>query len=515
MNNTLASIEPVEHIYKMAQQVKQSDGFNLAEQVNWQEVTLTRDNASSSVWHNFLRSRSNPTHSQGAVTDLLMCTLCFLVVHRLYLGSFDLSPERLIVFIISPLLILLWLAASGSLSVNRFVSLGNIVTRVAVAWALALMTLMVFVYFTKLAEPVSRGWIALSMISSLIALFVGRVTHFAICFYRLENQRTSVVIVGSLEESSSLANRANNDDRQLVDVRAIFSQDDDTALSTCGASLADQLLAYIEERRASSNPVHQVWISPPAKRRDFFESLNTRLLDSSVDVCVVLNDYEVQLISGSRTTLGGADIVNMSDVRLPQHAESIKRIFDCVLASIGLLLLSPVLMIVALLVKFDSRGPILFKQRRFGLDGREIEVWKFRTMFHSACKDTSILQATRNDSRITRIGGFLRRTSLDELPQLFNVLQGHMSLVGPRPHAVEHSHKYRELVTGYMLRHKIKPGITGWAQVNGWRGETDTLDKMQNRIKFDVAYIRNWSLWLDIQIVARTALMVFFDRNAY
>lgn len=515
MTITIAPKKAVEQPLKETPQSRQRNEHNLPKQVNWQEIAQTSPSTQPRVWRTFLQSRSNPTHSQGAATDLVLCTLCFLVIHRLYLGSFDLTPERLIVFIISPFFILLWLTASGSHAVDRFISIDEAVTRVAVAWVLALMTVALFVYFTKLAEPVSRGWIGLSMISSLFALLLARVLHFAISFYNFDNQRTSVVIVGTKEEPSAIALRANNNDRQLIDVKAIFCHDDDNALVTCDKSLAEQLLSYIEERRACSDPIHQVWISPPAKRREFFESLNAQLLDSSVDVCVVLNEYEVQLISGARTTYGDADIVNMSDVRLTQHAESIKRVFDCVLASLGILLLSPILAIVAISICFDSRGPILFKQRRFGLNGREIEVWKFRTMLHSACNDTSIPQAIRNDSRVTRVGSFLRRTSLDELPQLYNVLQGHMSLVGPRPHAVEHSHKYRELVSGYMLRHKIKPGITGWAQVNGWRGETDTLDKMQNRIKYDVAYIRNWSLWLDIQIIARTALMVFFDKNAY
>lgn len=515
MTNTLAPDERVEHRVKEAQQAKLSDEPNLSKKATWQEITPPRSDAQVSAWQNFLRGRSCPTHSQGAVTDLILCTVCFLVMHRLYLGSFDLTPERLIVFIISPFLILLWLAASGSLSTSKLISLGEAVTRVTVAWVLALMTVTLFVYFTKLAEPVSRGWIGLSMVSSLLTLSVARVAHYAISSYRLGNQRTSVVIVGTIEESKSLALRANNDDHQFIDVKAIYGHPDDTEFSTYDESLANQLLSYIEDQRECSDPIHQVWISPPAKRRDYFESLNARLIDSSVDVCVVLNDYELQLTSGSRSTFGGVDIVNMSDVRLPQHAESIKRVFDCFLSGVGLLLLSPILMIIAIAIRLDSRGPILFKQRRFGLDGREIEVWKFRTMFHSASDDRSTPQATRNDSRITRVGKFLRRSSLDELPQLCNVLQGHMSLVGPRPHAVEHSHKYRQLVSGYMLRHKIKPGITGWAQVNGWRGETDTLEKMQNRIQYDVAYIRNWSLWLDTQIVARTALIVFFDKNAY
>lgn len=508
-NDSVVDSTPAEHSKSDVSRDSSADGAFL------QVTPPTRTGAQANIWTKFLRTRLPATHSHGGAIDLVLCIVCFLAVHSAYLGSFELSAERLIVFVVSSGLLLLWLAASGSLSMDKMMSLGEAVTRVAVAWTLALMTLGLFVYFTKLAEPVSRGWIGLSMIASLLALVSSRVAHFALSSYRIGNLRTSVIIVGNLGDSSALALRANNDEREVVDVKSIFSYTNNTASAASDSLFADEVLNYIEEQRKHSDPVHQVWISPPGDGQNYFETLNQRLMSSSVDVCVVLNDYETQLISGSRRTLGGAEIVNFSDVRLPPHAESIKRVFDCILASVGLLVLAPLLAIITVLVKFDSSGPALFKQKRFGLDGREIEVWKFRTMIHATEEDTTVEQAKRHDARITRVGGFLRRKSLDEFPQLFNVLQGHMSLVGPRPHAVEHSHKYRGLVSGYMLRHKIKPGITGWAQVNGWRGETDTLDKMQNRIKFDVAYIRNWSLWLDIQIVARTALTMLFDRNAY
>jgi len=172
------------------------------------------------------------------------------------------------------------------------------------------------------------------------------------------------------------------------------------------------------------------------------------------------------------------------------------------------------MLIIAIAIKLTSRGPVFFRQRRYGLDGREIRVWKFRTM--TVCEDgDEVRQATQGDARVTRLGAFLRRTSLDELPQLFNVLGGSMSLVGPRPHAAAHNEQYRKMIQGYMLRHKVKPGMTGLAQVRGWRGETDTLEKMQRRIECDHQYIRDWSLWLDIQILLQTLWIVLSGKNAY
>ena len=192
----------------------------------------------------------------------------------------------------------------------------------------------------------------------------------------------------------------------------------------------------------------------------------------------------------------------------------IKRASDILLAAVILALASPLMLAIAAGIKVSSPGPVLFRQRRYGIDGREIVVYKFRTM--TVLEDGSeITQATRNDRRVTRLGAFLRRTSLDELPQFINVLQGRMSVVGPRPHAVAHNEMYRKIIRGYMIRHKVKPGITGLAQVNGMRGETDKVDKMAHRIEYDLAYLRNWSLWLDLKIVLSTIPVVLKMENAY
>lgn len=192
----------------------------------------------------------------------------------------------------------------------------------------------------------------------------------------------------------------------------------------------------------------------------------------------------------------------------------LKRASDLVFSSGLLVLLWPLLALIAIGVRLSSPGPILFKQRRYGLYGESIMVYKFRSM--TVCEaDAAVVQAKRNDERVTPLGKFLRRTSLDELPQLFNVLLGSMSLVGPRPHAVSHNEAYRKVIDGYMRRHKVRPGITGWAQVNGCRGETETVEKMQRRVEYDLDYLRNWSLGLDIAILLRTARLVWRDRNAY
>lgn len=193
----------------------------------------------------------------------------------------------------------------------------------------------------------------------------------------------------------------------------------------------------------------------------------------------------------------------------------VKWLEDRVIALLIIVLVSPLLALIALGVKCSSRGPILFKQERLGVDGQVIIIYKFRTMFLHQEKKGLLTQATMEDSRVTPFGKFLRRTSLDELPQFFNVLQGRMSIVGPRPHAIQHHELYKETVDAYMQRHRVKPGITGWAQVNGWRGETEILSKMQKRVEYDLYYIKNWSIAFDLKIIFLTIFRGFVGRNAY
>jgi putative colanic acid biosynthesis UDP-glucose lipid carrier transferase len=224
--------------------------------------------------------------------------------------------------------------------------------------------------------------------------------------------------------------------------------------------------------------------------------------------------FITDLIQGRSDAVCGVTVISVCDTPFRGYSGFLKRSSDIVLSLLILLLISPLMLLIAILVRLDSPGPIFFKQRRYGLDGEEIVVYKFRSMV--VTEDSSeIVQAQKNDARVTRLGAFLRRSSLDELPQFVNVLQGRMSVVGPRPHAVAHNELYRKLIKGYMVRHKVRPGITGWAQVNGQRGETDTLDKMQARIDFDLDYLRNWSLQLDLYVILKTIRLVFKDSAAY
>ncbi|NEV62845.1 undecaprenyl-phosphate glucose phosphotransferase [Thiorhodococcus minor] len=229
---------------------------------------------------------------------------------------------------------------------------------------------------------------------------------------------------------------------------------------------------------------------------------------------ILPNLWRIDVLQRRRLDLGGIQAVSLYETPFDGPDGWLKRLEDIAISSIALVLLALPMLLIAVGVKLSGPGPVFFKQRRYGLDGRQIMVWKFRSM--SVCEDGGkVKQARKNDSRITPFGAFLRRTSLDELPQFVNVLQGSMSIVGPRPHAVAHNEQYRAIIGGYMLRHKVKPGITGWAQVNGWRGETDSVDKMGRRVDFDLAYIRNWSIWLDIWIVVLTFFKGFVHKNAY
>jgi putative colanic acid biosynthesis UDP-glucose lipid carrier transferase len=236
--------------------------------------------------------------------------------------------------------------------------------------------------------------------------------------------------------------------------------------------------------------------------------------DTTTSIYFLPDIFIHELIQARVDMLNGIPIIAICDTPFVGINGLIKRLSDIILATLILILISPLMLVVALGVKQSSHGPVLFRQRRYGLDGNEIVVYKFRSM--SVCEDgVDVPQAKKNDVRITPFGAFIRRTSLDELPQFFNVLQGSMSIVGPRPHAIAHNESYRKLIKSYMVRHKVKPGITGWAQVNGFRGETETLEKMQKRIEYDLNYLRNWSIYLDLWIIFRTIFVVLKDRNAY
>ena len=271
----------------------------------------------------------------------------------------------------------------------------------------------------------------------------------------------------------------------------------------------DDMIGFVQQQQ-----VVMVYLALPLRAEERLRAVVESLRDTTASVYYVPDVFIFSLFSASLTDLRGIPLVALWETPFFGVNGWLKRAEDLVLASLILILVSPLLVLIGLGVKLTSPGPIIFRQRRYGLDGSEIIIYKFRTM--KVCEDGQhITQTIKDDSRVTPFGRWLRRTSLDELPQFFNVLNGSMSIVGPRPHAVAHNEYYRRLIPGYMLRHKVRPGLTGWAQINGWRGETETLEKMEKRVEFDLEYLRRWSLWFDLKIIILTIFRGFKDSHAY
>ena len=329
----------------------------------------------------------------------------------------------------------------------------------------------------------------------------------------LEGGRRRAIIVGAGHLGTELRGRFANDRALGVDVIGFF---DDRGMERTELADPKKHLGRLMELPGfvNLNGVDLVYITLPMASQPRTLSLLDALRDTTASVYFVPDIFVSDLIQARVDHIHGMPVVALTESPTLGVSGIGKRISDVVIASLILLMIWPLLLVLAVGVKLSSPGPVIFKQRRYGLDGQEILVYKFRSM--NVCEDGgTINQASRRDPRITRFGAFIRRTSLDELPQFVNVLQGRMSIVGPRPHAVAHNEQYRKLIKGYMLRHKVKPGITGWAQVNGLRGETQTLDKMRARIQYDIDYMRNWSLMFDLMIIFKTLAVVWRDRNAY
>jgi putative colanic acid biosysnthesis UDP-glucose lipid carrier transferase len=324
----------------------------------------------------------------------------------------------------------------------------------------------------------------------------------------------TAIIVGANELGRTLARQLIADPLPQVRVGAFF---DDRAITRLGDNLEAPLIGSIDKvaEYVRANHVDQIYIALPMASQPRVLNLLDQLRDTTSSIYFVPDIFLYDLIQARVDTVAGLPVLAVCETPFHGTTGLIKRLSDVVIATAAIIVTAPVMLMIALAIKLTMPGPVLFKQRRYGLDGEEIIVWKFRSMKVEE-DGAEVRQATRQDDRVTPLGRFLRRTSLDELPQFFNVLQGRMSVVGPRPHAVAHNETYRKLIKGYMIRHKVKPGITGWAQVNGARGETDTVEKMKRRIDFDLEYLRNWSLRLDLNIIWRTVMLALRgDRNAY
>ncbi len=385
---------------------------------------------------------------------------------------------------------------------------------IASSWVALLGILALCAYATRsfhyFEDNVLLTWALVTPVLQWLATWVGRIVvlHRA----KTHRSRRTAIVVGASALGVKVA-RALQADVQGIEFLGYFDDRTDDRLDDEAKSHVLGKLAEVGTF-TSARGVREVYITLPLGSQPRIVNLLEQLQGTTASLFFVPDVFGISIIQGRLKDMNGVPVVGICETPFTGTNQLIKRTSDLILASLIILLTSPLLLAIAIGVKLSSPGPVIFRQRRNGLDGEEIVVWKFRTMT-TQDDGADVPQATRNDPRITRFGAFLRASSLDEMPQFFNVLQGRMSIVGPRPHAVTHNEQYRQIIRAYMVRHKVKPGITGWAQVNGQRGETDTLEKMRARVEYDLEYLRNWSLGLDLRIIVGTIRLVFFDRYAY
>jgi putative colanic acid biosynthesis UDP-glucose lipid carrier transferase len=404
-----------------------------------------------------------------------------------------------------------------ALSVNKAIE--NIILN----WVILSGLLILFAYSTQYLYLFPTATIVFWVILTPSLQILGFLTLKLVAplITKLQGPIKRAVIAGVNEQSIELALRLNGSEVKSTKIVGFFEDRDlkrDADIDALLENISNvSLLGRIDEM-ANYIKLHKIdviYLSLPMTNNPNVLQMLDDLKDTTVSIYFVPDIFMTDLIQGRMDQVDGIPVVAMCETPFTGFSGMVKRVADVVFSFGVLMCIIPILIVIAICVKLSSPGPIIFKQRRYGLDGKEILVYKFRSM--TVCEDGGkVTQATKNDQRVTKLGAFLRKSSLDELPQFINVLQGRMSVVGPRPHAVSHNEMYRKLIKGYMIRHKVKPGITGWAQVNGLRGETETLDKMKARIDYDLDYLRNWSPKLDMYIVLKTfAVLLKKEKNAY
>ena len=400
---------------------------------------------------------------------------------------------------------------------GRGALLRQIAARMASAWLGAVFALLLLGWATKSSADFSRVAIGLwfATVPGVWVLWRWGVRRVLGVFRTRGYNIRRVAVVGTGEQSERLARTISGTPALGFELVGFFddrSPSGGRVVRSHSAPVVGNLETLVALARAGE--VDLVYITLTLRAEERIQRLLDSLSDTTAHVYLVPNFLIFNLVHACWVNLGDIPTVSITETPFFGVGGWLKRFEDLLLSSLVLALMALPMSVIALGVKLSSPGPVLFKQRRYGLDGREFRIYKFRTM--TVCEDgPDIAQARRDDPRITRFGALLRRFSLDELPQFINVLQGRMSIVGPRPHASAHNELYRRRIKGYMLRHLVKPGITGWAQVNGCRGETPHLEQMEARVRYDLDYMRNWSLALDLRIILKTTCVIAHDRKAY
>jgi Undecaprenyl-phosphate glucose phosphotransferase len=395
-------------------------------------------------------------------------------------------------------------------------------TRMISSWAFVFLLFIGVSFFAKLGSEISRLWLSAFFFIGLSVLIAERLLLRALArsWARQGRLDRRTVIVGSDKSGEQLVEALNNEYDNDIHVLGVFDdRNDNRALETCAGSpklgKVDDIVEFARRTR-----VDLVLFALPISAETRILEMLKKLWVLPVDIRLSAHTNKLRFRPRSYSYLGKIPTLDVFEAPITDWDLVMKWLFDRIVGSICLLMALPVMALVALAIKLDSPGPVLFRQKRFGFNNERIDVYKFRSLYHHQADPTASKVVTKDDPRVTRVGRFIRKTSLDELPQLFNVVfKGNLSLVGPRPHAVQgklQARLFDEAVDGYFARHRVKPGITGWAQINGWRGEIDNEEKIQKRVEFDLYYIENWSAPFDIYILLKTPLALLTrNENAY
>ncbi|MBF0463025.1 MAG: undecaprenyl-phosphate glucose phosphotransferase [Magnetococcales bacterium] len=447
------------------------------------------------------------------VVEPTVIVTVFLVIHYLFGIPVDKTEKLFMLFVFAVVLLLIkpQRVCDSWQDVVKYTS-----SRVLLSWVLATGITVLLGTLTETLQVIPSNILLAWLIVTPIILVPVQVLNAILlhkAFVWNPAYAKSIIVVGTSSLGIRLAREIANNNLNNMNFKGFF---EDRSLSRLDESDKRMVKGQLKDvvPFVKENRINTVYIGLPIAKQERILNLLEELRDTTASVYFLPDIFIYDLIQARFDTVNGIPVIAVCESPFFGANALIKRTFDIIFSSLVLLLLAPVLLLIGLAVKFSSPGPVIFRQTRYGLDGQKITIYKFRSM--TVCEDGGdIIQASRNDPRFTRIGAFLRKTSLDELPQFINVLQGRMSVVGPRPHAVAHNEHYRKLLPGYMLRHKVKPGITGFAQISGFRGETTELKLMEKRIELDLDYLRCWSLGFDLEIIWKTVLVVFNDVKAY
>ena len=455
------------------------------------------------------------------LSDALVVILAALVAYITRFQDFDdLGTFQVLGCVVAVLLTINIFQLAGLYDFNKLTDLYAQSTRLLGAWVLVMIGLLALGFLAKTPlVAASRLWVGLWFVYGFVGLVAIRalLRHQILRWQQMGRLARNVAIVGTGPHGRRLiehmaANRSQAE--RIVGVFTDLGHDAESASAVGGYPVLGGVSDLVEAARQSR--IDQVIIALPCSAEQRILDLMKTLRSLPIDVRLCPDMIGFHLTDRAVSHVGGVPMLHVFEKPLAGWGLILKGFEDRMLAGLILLLISPLLLLIALAIKLDSRGPVLFRQKRYGFNNEVIEVLKFRSMYTDRCsKENHVPQATKHDPRVTSVGRFIRRTSLDELPQFINVLTGNMSIVGPRPHAVAHNEQYAGVIDQYLARHRVKPGITGWAQVNGLRGETETLEKMEQRVRYDLYYIDNWSLLFDLRIIFRTLFVGFSDPNAY